>query len=224
MSFLELKLRSCNIKAQFDFYTKVLGWEPILHREGQICFQLGSSVLTLVADEEATPYHYAINIPSHGEQQALKWLQKRVEVLKGDGEEIVDFSAWNARALYFYDADRNIVEFIARRNLEHPQHCEFGQDSLYEISEVGVASQNLQDICSFLHLKLGLEKFSGNMDNFCAIGEETGLFICIDRNQKQWFPNDDQALPSAFETKVSHQGKQYELCFTGEQMKLLHGY
>ena len=224
MSILELKLQSKNIDKQHEFYSQKLGLTSLIRKEKQLCLQLGNTVLTFIADEAAKPYHFAINIPSEGEKKAFDWLKERVEILPDGESEIIDFPAWNAKSVYFYDADNNIVEFIARRNLAYSSPKDFGVDSMLEISEIGVAGKSVPDMHNFLVHKVGLKKFSGDMERFCAIGDEKGLFICVDRNEKKWYPTNDDPEGATFKIKISKKGKQYELGFNGEELKLLHGF
>ena len=69
-------------------------------------FLTGDSLLTFRVDKKSTPYHFAFNIPSNKEKEALVWLKHRAGILSSDGEEIVDFKSWNAKAIYFYDTDK----------------------------------------------------------------------------------------------------------------------
>src|SRR6202008_3247898 len=108
---------SKNIAAQKAFYSDVLDFLVIETAENSIDIRIGDSTLCFVQFDNATPYHFAINIPSNKEHESLHWLKQRVEILKHENDELIDFPNWNAKAMYFYDADKNIVEFIARKNL-----------------------------------------------------------------------------------------------------------
>jgi catechol-2,3-dioxygenase len=217
MRIEELTLYTRQLEAQRHFYTEVLEFEPLAAKEDEIAYQIGATTLRFVRRQEATPYHFAVNIPVNKEREALSWLRERVDILKDGDREIQDFSAWNAKAIYFYDADRNIVEFIARKNLKNAQAEPFSSQSLLEISEIGLASANLPEKVRFLTEKIGLDIYSGDLERFCAVGSETGLFICIDRNLKDWFPTGDKAYASAFVAKVAVNGRKYKLVFEDER-------
>ena len=45
-----------------------------------------------------------------------------------------------------------------------------------------------------LKTHLGVSVFDGSFDKFCAVGEEQGLFIIIDKAKKDWFPLNDKAF------------------------------
>jgi hypothetical protein len=38
--------------------------------------------------------------------------------------------------------------------------------------------------------------FDGDFSSFCALGNDEGLFILIDKNKKKWFPTNDVAHAS----------------------------
>ena len=117
MQIKELKIYSSKIKDQAEFYSKVLGLNIISFSEENVSLELGKSILSIEFKPETTPYHFAVNIPANKEVEALEWLKSRVEILKDGVNEIQDFDFWNAKAIYFYDKDKNIVELISRKNL-----------------------------------------------------------------------------------------------------------
>ena len=118
MKISELTLFTTNLEAQQQFYTQVLELPLVATTVESFTVKLGVSSLTFVKAERSIPAHFAINISSYKIQEALAWTQKRTDILLCDGEPIADFSGWNAEALYFYDKDGNIVEFIARKDLD----------------------------------------------------------------------------------------------------------
>jgi len=220
MKIKELLLYSNTLNTQFEFYSKVLGFEVIQKESEKFKVKIGGSILSFVQKEKATPYHLAFNIHSNQEDQALQWLKTKVSVLKGNHQEVIDFSAWNAKAIYFYDSDKNIVEFIARKNLNQNSEKTFGSHSILEISEIGVATSNVEKQYHFLNQNIGLTKYSGNFDRFCAVGSENGLFICIDKNKKDWFPNNDKAYSSDFMAKIEVNDAIFELKYGNDTFTL----
>ena len=203
-----------------QFYTQTLGLPTQKTAEG-FDMIIGHTTIRWRQAETATPYHYAINIPANQIQAALAWVQARVSVLPYKGEEIIDFQAWNAEALYFYDADHNIVELIARRNTQPEATTAFGIDQWLGVSEIGAPTTQLVAACDFLQQEAGLPWYSGDRKRFAAIGDEAGLFILLDRSSRKWMPCDDPALPSPFEARVEWAGKQCLLRYADEQWTLL---
>ncbi|MCK0146565.1 VOC family protein [Arenibacter sp. F26102] len=218
MKIKELKIYTSNIKAQADFYSQVLGLMIIDRSHKHISFQIGSSMLHFEYKQTATPYHFAINIPANKEVEALKWLKFKCPILKDGEDEIINFTAWNAKAIYFYDEDKNIVELIARKNLNNASEHNFGPEHFLEISEIGVPTTDIEREYNTLKHVMDIAIYDGGFGNFCAIGDENGLFICINRERKNWYPTQDKAYPSEFELKLSQNEKNYSLEFKNEKI------
>lgn len=219
MKITELKIFTQNLTNQFKFYSEILGLDMIDCSDEKMTFQIGSSRIQLVKSNRFKPYHFAINIPNNKETEALKWLKDRVEILKDGKSEIQDFDFWNAKAIYFYDADKNIVEFIARKNMQNESDQDFSVKSLLEISEIGMPVNDIEPIFKSLNKITDIEMFDGGFERFCAIGDENGLFICINKHLKDWFPTGDSAYSSDFEIKIIEQGREYELEFRNQVIK-----
>ena len=201
MKIKELILFTQNLKAQIEFYSKVLEFEMIACDKVSCSFKMGSSILTFVTKENSKPYHFAFNIPSNKENEASIWLKERVSLLPHEGEEIIDFESWNARAMYFYDTDMNIVEFISRKNLNKNSNSPFSPKSILNISEMALASTNIKETVAILNSINPIKKYSGDFERFCAIGNEDGLFILANPLLKKWFPTDDEIEQSDFKIK-----------------------
>jgi catechol-2,3-dioxygenase len=221
MKINELKIFTKNLIEQIDFYSNQIGLKLIKTSETEAQFMVGKSILRIIKSEKFKPYHFAINIPSNKENEALKWLKERVKILEHGKTEIQDFDFWNAKAIYFYDIDQNIVEFIARKNMKNESNDEFSVNSLLEISEIGMPVNDIEKTYSALKQITNIEIFDGGFERFCAIGDENGLFICINKKIKDWFPTGDKAHSSEFEIKINENGREYELEFINEEMKLI---
>lgn len=216
-----LKLFTANLETQLQFYEEVLQLEIKSRTDDSFEVRLGYSTLKFQKSALATPYHVAFHIPPHQEQQALKWLEERVEILKDDGDKIIDFPAWKAKSLYFYDADENIVEFISRRDLFPKSVEDFSAESLLGISEIGLATEDVEEQFNFLNEHFGLTKFTGDYERFCATGDDEGLFIIINRHHKDWIPTGDKAHPSEFEIKISLEKAIFGAAYKNERLELL---
>jgi len=219
MTIKELKIYTQNLDQMIAFYGDLMGLDLVKRSTDSAVFLIGKSILKLVEREQFTPYHFAFEIPCNQEVEALEWLKDRVDILKDGGEEIQDFDFWNARAIYFYDSDKNIVEFIARKNLNNERQGDFNTKSILGICEIGMPVQDIQQTFNTLTEISNLRQFSGGMDSFCAIGDEHGLFICINKNVKDWFPTGDKAHASDFEIVFEHQQEQFNLAFINQQLR-----
>ncbi|MEM1215150.1 MAG: VOC family protein [Bacteroidota bacterium] len=213
MEIVALNIYTRHLAKQVEFYTQTLALELVRRSASRATFKVGRSLLTLVENDEFQPYHFAINIPCNQEQEALAWLKARVTILKDGSSEIQDFNFWNAKAIYFYDADKNIVEFIARKNLDNASGAHFDANALLEISEIGMPVDDIATTFHALKKWTTIERFDGSFERFCAIGDERGLFICINKNRKDWYPTGDKAHSSEFEIKLSEKGLAYQLAF-----------
>jgi catechol-2,3-dioxygenase len=216
MKIRELTIYSKRLNEQKQFYGKTLGIKVLEESNSSASFIIGDSILKFITRETATPYHIAFTIPAYREDDALTWLKKRVDILTMDGNEIQDFVNWNAKAIYFYDQDKNIVEFIARNNLKNSSSEDFNGNSLVEISEIGIPTTNIKKEFTFLSDKLGLSIYDGTFENFCAIGSERGLLICIDKNAKGWYPLNDEAYSSDFMLKLIVDQREFVLEYSDE--------
>lgn len=218
MKIEKLEIKTENVEEQLKFYRDTLELEVKNYNYWSFEVKIGYSTLKFVESEKSTSYHIAIHIPDRQEGKALEWIKERVSVLKNNGDDLIDFSGWNAMSLYFYDADNNIMEFIARRNC-FPPHLEmFSKESLLGIAEIGLATNNILEKYKYLHKKCHLEKFDGDFEKFCAIGDDEGLLITIDKNKKDWFPTKDEAHSSDFKVSFTHAGNQYQLQFEHDQL------
>ena len=142
-------------------------------------------------------------------------------MLSDAGEEIVDFPVWNARSVYFYDADRNILEFIARRHCFSSETSNFTPNSIKGISEIGIATTEVKKVYDLLNSEIGIEKYTGDYEVFCAMGDDEGLFIVINKDKKTWFPAGDKALASPFVINISNKGRTLALAYTNQRLELL---
>lgn len=188
MKIKEVVLFSENLEAQKQFYQQVLGFELIEDTSDKITFSCGESFLSFVVSETSKAAHLAFNIPSNKINDAFSWLRDRTTVLDYNGEQITTFSNWNAKAIYFYDADGNIMEFISRHNLNIEDNLPFSAASILNISEIGIATDSVEDTYTMLNAMKSLPVYDGDFSRFCAAGNEEGLFILVDKNKKDWYP------------------------------------
>lgn len=112
--------------------------------------------------------HFAVNVPPQRFEEAVGWARERVDLIKDD----VPFPFWRARAAYFFDPGGNLVELIARDRAP-------GDELMLEVSEVGLPVADVGEAVAFLEAELGLPHFSGDRENFSAVGDDRGLFILV---------------------------------------------
>lgn len=218
MNIQHLHLQTNQLQAQHHFYKEVLGLPTMPIKEEKFTIQIGHSQLHFETAEQATPYHFAINIPANKLQEAIAWLEEKVAIQPYQSSKMVNFEAWNAEAVYFYDQDHNIVELIARKNTQTSLEQPFGVEQWLGISEIGAPTAEVSILCQCL-LEV-LPRYSGDLENFAAIGDEEGLFIIINKDQRKWMPNQDTAFASPFDIQFEHQGKTNQWHFEEGQFTL----
>lgn len=221
MKITFLKIYSPEVAAQLPFYRDVLQLPVEKISDFEIRVQLGYSVLVIQEDPEATPYHIAFHIPAAREKAALQWLEERVNILNDGDDKIIRFPAWKAKSLYFYDADKNVLEFISRKDLFPARQEIFSEEMIVGISEIGLATDDVEEKFNFLNSNFGLTKFTGDYNRFCATGDDEGLFIIIDKNEKDWIPAGDKAYASPFEIKLDIQNAIFGASYYNERLNLL---
>ena len=187
MQLTSLEIESNDLEATAHFYNKILGLPITVNTEEQVSFQLPEGVLSfLVATTTHPQYHIALNIPQNQVHQAVTWLASRAEVIPINEKQLVaDFKNWNAEAVYFFDNNRNIVEFIGRRDLDNGSSKPFGPHSILGLSEVGIVTDDVPTTSAMLIEKYQLCYFTKQpaLEHFAAVGDDEGLFIVVSNNR-----------------------------------------
>ena len=212
MKLEHLQLQSSNLDELRYFYTHKLRFAVKAETEDSFSIQIGESLLTFKENKlQNSYYHFAFNIPYFMVDKALKWVKKRTPVLKFNGSEIQEFSAWDAREFYFVDTAHNLVELIGRRPLDYPNHQRFSARCIKSISEVGLPVTNTAVARQYLQRITQTPEFSSNQQNFMACGNHEGLLIVVDKNDKEWFPTNAQARCYPFSCRIKEGNAQYDL-------------
>ena len=126
------------------------------------------------------PHHFAFHVASFE-----PW-RERLDVT-----EEHDFSDWDgARAVYFRDPERNIVELLTR-----PQ-----PRAQLTLAEVGLPVTDVTDAVAAL-AELGLEPYRDWNETFAPLGDADGLLILV-RVGRGWFPYDEPAGPAPIHVTI----------------------
>ena len=203
MKIQTLSLLTADINATVNFYQNILGLSLIKKGENSVSFKAGYSSLEFIAVKDVQPtYHFAFNIPCNQIEQALEWAKDRLDIIPETKNNVIaDFKNWNAKAFYFYDNNKNIVEFIARFDLHNQSDQPFSGVSIVSISEAGISVNDVLQTTDELKKKYELDYFSKQppLKGFAAVGDDEGLFILVDIN-RNWYPT--QQPSAAFYIKV----------------------
>ncbi|EDP71987.1 hypothetical protein FBALC1_12837 [Flavobacteriales bacterium ALC-1] len=194
----EVILFTKQIKAQKHFYKDILGLEQLIDLPKEISFKVGASIITFRYKKLVKPSHLAFNIPSGSINEARSWLENRMTIIPSGEHYITNFENWNAKAIYFYDEDKNIMELIARDAINTKTINEFSVASIVSISEMAIATNNIEIIFNSINNIKPIPIFDGDFLRFCALGDDNGLFILIDKTKKEWYPTNDKAFTSEF--------------------------
>ncbi len=190
MIIKELSLYTNLIEELKEFYTQTLELVLIKEDESSFAVRCRDSVLvfTLTNDLKDPFYHFAFNIPENRFSQAKEWIGRKTKLIKLDGDDEFDFRSWNAHSLYFYDPAGNIIELIARHNLNNSSDEEFSGKSILSVSEAGLPVDEVDKFFTKVNKEFNIPLFSGDRTDFCAAGDDTGLFIIVSKGRK-WFPD-----------------------------------
>jgi catechol 2,3-dioxygenase-like lactoylglutathione lyase family enzyme len=211
MKFDRLTLLTNRMDELRQFYIDRLGLPLLTATENQFACRIGASELCFKSTNKPAYYHYAINIPSNLLMDAMGWLaQKGIDILPFEGAKKVIFEDWNAEALYFHDPAGNIVEFIARKNLNIIVNQEFDSALLLSISEIGIPYTSPNAFIQTLINDFNIPHYSGDLHRFAALGDEEGLFIIVDPEQKKWIPTFVDAIPQPIELEFWHQDARFQ--------------
>lgn len=204
MQITRLELQTHDLKEQALFYGETLGLDANIIAGGQVLVHAGATelVFTQTVEHQQCQYHFAFNIPENQFETAKKWIAMRTELLADeDGNTTIDFGNWNAHSLYFKDAAGNILEFIARHDLQNAS----GQFEILSISEIGLATQDVLAQIKIFQEKTGLLPYKDeSSETFTALGDADGLFITV-KQGRTWYPNTGvpaQLLPVRVHFKV----------------------
>ncbi|MCT4784792.1 glyoxalase [Exiguobacterium aestuarii] len=145
MKITETRLYTNRLNEMKRFYTERLGLSVIEEDSTSFRINLGEDALVF---QEATTnqerqYHFAINIPANRFKEAKEWIKSRVSLLSEDGEDEIYFEGIDASSLYFYDADENVVELIARHSINVVSDTDvFSTDDFLGIGEMSLTAIN----------------------------------------------------------------------------------
>jgi catechol-2,3-dioxygenase len=209
VEFLRLRLRARRPAELREFYSKVLELPVADDAGGALSVRAGTTELLFVPGEPdgsgANPfYHFAFNIPENKLASSMAWMKGRAELIPSPatGRPVFDYPSWNAHSIYFYDPAGNILEFIARHNLQNAAAGGFDWRDILSASEIGLVVPEVSAAIAALKGKLGIADYIGVSETFAPIGNEHGLFIVAHADRK-WF---GRIPPGIFPAEVRMRG------------------
>ncbi|HLP21901.1 MAG TPA: hypothetical protein VK174_16420 [Chitinophagales bacterium] len=166
-------------------------------------------------DAEKPVYHFAFNIPANKIKEALEWChQQNLQTICYEDMEVVDFPNWNAQSLYFLDSNGNILEFIARRDLNNNSTMPFNADQILCVSEIGIVTTSVPHFCGQLIYNYGVKYYDKQspLPNFSVIGNANGLLIVVPP-KRPWFPTKITSALYPMEVTFTDAGTTRQLKF-----------
>lgn len=218
MEIKELKIVSNHIIEQESFYKNVLGFPCKNLSNSELEIEAGSTKLILQSSDKPVFYHFAFLIPSGSLESAIEFLENRsIELLALKGNKIIHFNS--DRAIYFYDKDGNIVEFIERPSLNYPKSQEFSIDQIITINEIGLPVQHPREMGNRLKSEFGIIPIEGApfREDFCWLGDHNGAIIVVKKGRK-WLPTEKASVLNDFTITYSDQAKTYHLSFSNNEI------
>lgn len=207
MRILEIEIESSNLKKDELFYDKILQLELLEKKMDSVTFRVGSSKLTFrESNKEDIQHHFAFNIPNNRLNEAIQWLSSRLNLIKNSNDSpITHFESWNAKSVYFYDYNLNILEFIARSDLHNSSLKPFDNSSILAISEIGIIAEKPLSLAEELVNKYQLDYFEKGpkRENFVVLGDDNGLIV-ISEKGRHWFPTNHPASKQTVKVKLQN--------------------
>ncbi|WP_198174848.1 VOC family protein [Spirosoma arboris] len=197
MKILELDLYTNNLEAVRLFYVSQLGLPLLARSASQLTVLVGYTRLTFrLVDQPVAPYHVAINVPRDSLDVLMYYYDLDYLPTHGHGKTIAYFPEWGAKACYFYDPCGNLLEFIARTdlNLDDPN---LTLPELFQgVSEIGLPTQDVAYTTSEIQRRFQVEEFSKATpkSDFNALGDDNGLFILAQQGRNWLFSNTQARL------------------------------
>ncbi len=217
MKISALTLLTGNLAETKLFYEETIGFKCMGETGKSICLATGASALKfeLAGKGQKPKYHFAFNIPSNKIEEALSWVANRTSLIQSKQTPVItSFENWKAKAIYFYDNNSNILEFISRTDLNNPSEIPFSVNSVININEAGLVTGNPLQTSQQIIEKTNANFFEKGPKgkDFAAVGNENGLFV-IAKTGRNWFPTKDKAEKWKVKVKVKFASRDFELEF-----------
>ncbi|MGX8178378.1 VOC family protein [Exiguobacterium artemiae] len=191
-----------HVKPMQHFYTTTLGFRLVEETATSFTVQIGTSQLRFEQDTTQQPkqYHFAFNVPGNAFQLAKDWLQRQVPLLIEDGADEIFFENINAHSVYFYDPDENVVELIARHDVNPNKSLEtFTVSDILDIGEMNVTTPDVAGVGARF-AELGVfhryhQPINVDFLNFLGAPED-GTHLLLGRAGRTWLFSPKPAVTS----------------------------
>ena len=199
MKITALTLETSNLHNIVHFYQHTLGLTLTAQTQNEVHFQAGDTKLIFQEKKDSPAfYHLAFNIATNHLAQAIAWAEAHnLELLPSPKAEVITyFDAWKAQSIYFWDLNGNLLEFIAREDIQTVLDQPFTPKEMLNISEIGIVTTQPMQTAEGIMQQTGLQYFdkAQPLPEFCAIGDDEGLLIFV-TPERNWYPTAIKAQP-----------------------------
>ncbi len=209
---LDLRLLTAAPLAEMKaFYHGVLGFRVTYEREERVTFACGATAITFtrVPSDGGEPfYHFAFNIPENKIRQAREWQLERTGLLPifpqlrdpAYPNDVVHFRNWNAHSVFFLDPAGNVVEYIARHDLDNASEGPFTPKEILYASEIAFVTDDVPAMATSIKKTLELDSYRPGSEAFHAVGDETGLLLVFRRGRNLGLAGERERRAAVFNT------------------------
>jgi catechol-2,3-dioxygenase len=213
---LEL-LSSAPLDKMKEFYCQSLGLRLLVEQPDRLTIAAGQTEITFqkAGPHDGKPfYHFAFNIPENKILTARNWQRKRTPLLpiparQRDAkypDDVVDYNHWNAHSIFFFDSAGNVVEYIARHDLQNAAPGDFGSADILYASEIAFVVDDVRAVAARLKEVVGVDQYRAGNEQFTALGDEHGLLLVMKRGRVISFDAPEKKAVSVFRTMASVRG------------------
>jgi hypothetical protein len=162
-------------------------------------------------NEEREPfYHFAFNIPENKILAARYWQLERTPLLpiprylrdKEFPDDVVNYRHWNAHSIFFFDPAGNVVEYIARHDLDNGAADEFGSRDILCASEIAFVVDDVLQTARKLKEFAMFQQYKQASKQFAALGDEQGLLLVMKRGRVISFRAPEKKAVEVFSTSA----------------------
>ncbi|WP_214734215.1 VOC family protein [Exiguobacterium sp. s154] len=211
MRITEAMLYTNRLDEMKRFYVEKLGLSVVDENSTRFQIELGEDTLIFqeAVTEQERQYHFAINIPANRFKEAKEWIMSRVPLLTADGEDEIYFEGIDASSLYFYDADENVIELIARHSINPENNIEsFSSNEFLGIGEMSLTVEDPSLVATALET-IGVRRRDGNsIDprhlNFMGPPNHDTYMLLVPRG-RVWLFSPKLSIPSPIQMVLDQQ-------------------
>ncbi len=209
-------LTSTSLQEMKTFYSQKMGLPIGNESNTEITFIAGQSSITFIKidPKDGNPwYHFAFNIPENKLIKAREWQLRYSQIIPSPKsgrdpkypDDVRHFRHWNAHSIFFWDPAGNLLEYIARHDLNNKRDGAFTTQDILNVSEIAFVVDDQEKEAQSIHTHIGLDVYPKNTDFWWAMGDEQGLLLCIPK--RIWGENTPNPKRfSIFETQATIRG------------------